>query len=178
MDKEMWCCSVTKSCLTLCNPMDCSKPGFPVLHDLLEFAQVHVRWVGDAIQPPHPLSLPSPPVLNLSQQQDQTLKCVLYIHRAKQWWTLFSSWQSHGAPVKTVLLKVNPLLVCATVFFRYAIWGGIHGSVDTCIWRKYNYKQQFIKTATFQLDITCYRKFWHEVSKAPSRSHSIYLSDI
>ena len=45
------CCSVTKSCPTLCNPMDCSAPGFPILHHLLEFAQTHVCRVGDAIQP-------------------------------------------------------------------------------------------------------------------------------
>ena len=49
--------------------MDCSPPGFPVLHCLLEFAQIHVHWVGDAIQPSHPLLLPSPPVFNLSQHQ-------------------------------------------------------------------------------------------------------------
>ena len=63
------CCSVAKSYLTLCNPMDCSMPGFPVLHHLLEFAQTHVHWVGDAIQPSHPLWPPSPPALNLSQHQ-------------------------------------------------------------------------------------------------------------
>ena len=50
-------------------PMDCSTPGFPVLHYLLEFAQTHVHWVGDAIQPSHPLSPSSPPALNLSQHQ-------------------------------------------------------------------------------------------------------------
>ena len=51
------CCSVAQSCLTLCDPMDCSTPGFPVLHYyLLEFAQTHVHWVSDAIQPFHPLS--------------------------------------------------------------------------------------------------------------------------
>ena len=50
-------------------PMDCSTPGFPVLHHLLEFAQTHVHWVSDAIQPSHPLLPPSPPALNLSQHQ-------------------------------------------------------------------------------------------------------------
>ena len=55
------CCSVTKSCLTLCSLMDCSTPGLPVPHHLLEFAQVHIHWVGDAIQPSHPLWPPSPP---------------------------------------------------------------------------------------------------------------------
>ena len=55
------CCSVTKSCLTLCTPwtMNYSIPGFPILHCLPEFVQTHVHWVDDAIQPPHPLSSPS-----------------------------------------------------------------------------------------------------------------------
>ena len=48
------CCSVAKLCPTLCNPKDCSTPGFPVLYHLLEFAQTHVHWVTDAIWPPHP----------------------------------------------------------------------------------------------------------------------------
>ena len=63
------CCSVTQSWQTLCNPMDCSMLGFPVLHHLPEFAQTHVYWVNDTIQPYHPLSLPSPPAFNLSQYQ-------------------------------------------------------------------------------------------------------------
>ena len=63
------CCSVTKLYPTLCNPMDCSMPGFPVLQYLPEFVQTHVHWVSDAIQPSHPLLLPSPPALNLSQHQ-------------------------------------------------------------------------------------------------------------
>ena len=63
------CCSVTKSYSTLCDPMDCGTPGFPVHHHLLEFAQTYVHWVGDAIQPSHPLSSPSPPAFNLSQHR-------------------------------------------------------------------------------------------------------------
>ena len=62
--------SVAQSCLTLCKPMDCSMPGFTVLHQLPELAQTHVHQVGDAIQPPHPLSSPSPPAFSLSQHQD------------------------------------------------------------------------------------------------------------
>ena len=62
------CCSVTKSYSTLCDPMDCSTPGFPVLHSVLEFAQTHVHWLYDAIQPSHPLS-PCSPALHLSQHQ-------------------------------------------------------------------------------------------------------------
>ena len=54
---------------TLCDPMDCSIPGFRVHHQLLELAQTHVHWVQDAIQPSHPLSSPSPPAFNLAQHQ-------------------------------------------------------------------------------------------------------------
>ena len=63
-----YCCSFTQSWLTLCNPMDCSMPGFPVLHYLPELAQTHVLWIGDAIQASHPLLFPSTPAFNLSQQ--------------------------------------------------------------------------------------------------------------
>ena len=63
------CCSVTTSCPTLCNPMNSSTPGFPVLHYLPELAQTHVHWVDDAIQPSHPLSSHSPPAFSLSQHQ-------------------------------------------------------------------------------------------------------------
>ena len=52
---------VTQSCLTLCDTMDCSIPGLPVHQQLLEFPQTHIYWVGDAIQPSHPLLSPSPP---------------------------------------------------------------------------------------------------------------------
>ena len=61
--------SVAQSCLTLCNPMDCSTPGFPVRYQLPELAQTHVHWVSDAIQPSHSLSSPSLPAFNLSQHQ-------------------------------------------------------------------------------------------------------------
>ena len=63
------CCSVAQPYLTLCNSMDCSTPGFPVFHHIPELAQTHVHGVGDAIQPSHPLSSPSPPAVNLSQHQ-------------------------------------------------------------------------------------------------------------
>ena len=62
-------CSVSQLCLTLCDPMDCSMPGFPALHHLLELHQTHVHWVGEAIQPSYPLSSTYPPAFNLSQHQ-------------------------------------------------------------------------------------------------------------
>ena len=60
---------VTQFGLTLCDPMDCSTPGFPIHHQLLELAQTHVHWVGDAIQPSCSLSSPSPPAFSLFQHQ-------------------------------------------------------------------------------------------------------------
>ena len=70
--KDSFCCcyySVAKSCLTLCNPMECSMPSSSVPYYLLEFTQTHVHCVGDATQLSHPLSSPSPPALSLSQHQ-------------------------------------------------------------------------------------------------------------
>ena len=73
--------SVTQSCPTLCDPMNHSTPGLPVHHQLPESTQTHVHCIGDAIQPSHPLSSPSPLVLNLSQHQD-LLKWVSSSHQA------------------------------------------------------------------------------------------------
>ena len=70
MARETQFSSVAQSCLTLYNAMDCSTPGFPVHHQLPELVHTHVHWVGDAIQPSHPLPSPSPPAFNLSQHQD------------------------------------------------------------------------------------------------------------
>ena len=87
--------SITQLCLTLCNPMDCSTPGFPVHRQLPELAQTHIRRVGDAIWSSHPLSSPSPPVFNLSQHQGlfqwvnsshQVAKVELQLqHQSFQW---------------------------------------------------------------------------------------------
>ena len=73
------CYSVTQSCLILYDPMDCSTPGFPVHHQLPEFTQTHVHWVGDAIQSSRPLSSPSP-AFNLSQHQG-LFKWVSSLHQ-------------------------------------------------------------------------------------------------
>ena len=82
--------SVAQSCLTLCDPMDCSMPGLPVYHQLLELAQTHVHRVGDATQPSHPLSSPSPPAFNLSQHQVFSNESVLRIRWPKYWSFSFS----------------------------------------------------------------------------------------
>ena len=80
-------CLVVKFCPTLCDPIDCSMPGFPVLHYLLEFAQTRVHWVSDAIQPSHPLSSPSPPALCISQHQVFSNESALQI----RWWKYWNS---------------------------------------------------------------------------------------
>ena len=61
--------SVSQSCLTLCNPMDCNTPGLPIHYQLPEFTQTHVDWTSDAMQPSHPLSSPFPLAFNFSQDQ-------------------------------------------------------------------------------------------------------------
>ena len=88
--------SVSQLCLTLCDPMNRGTPGLPVRHQLLESTQTHVHWVGDAIQPSHPLSSPSPPALNLSQ------------HESFQMSQLFASGgQSSGVLASKSVLPMN-----------------------------------------------------------------------
>ena len=77
--------SVAQSCLTLCNPMDCSTPGLPVHHQLPELAQTHIHRVSDAIQPSHPLLSPSPPAFNLSQHRVFSNESFLRIRWPKYW---------------------------------------------------------------------------------------------
>ena len=85
--------SVAQSCLTFCDPMDCSTPGLPIHHQFPEFTQTHVHWVGDAIQPSHPLSFPSPPAFTLSQHQGLSNESVLHIR-----WPKFRSFSFSISP--------------------------------------------------------------------------------
>ena len=75
---------------TLCNSMDCRIPDLPVCQQLLEFTQTHVHWLGDAIQPSHPLSSPSSPTFNLSQHQGFSSESVVCIRWPKYWNFSFS----------------------------------------------------------------------------------------
>ena len=77
--------SVTQSCPTLCNSMECNTAGLSIHHQLLEFTQTHVPLGGDAIQPSHPLTSPSPPASNLSQHQGLSNESVLCIRWPKYW---------------------------------------------------------------------------------------------
>ena len=91
---------VAQSCLTPCNPMDCSMPGLPVHYQLPEFTQTHVHWVSDAIQLSHPLSSPSPPALNLSQHRGLLIwnESPLCMRWPKYWSFSFSISPSNGHP--------------------------------------------------------------------------------
>ena len=79
------CCSVAQSSSTLCDSMDCSMPGFPVLHSLLKSAQTHVHWVNDVIQLSHPLSPPSHSALILFQHQG-LFQWVSSSHQVAKYW--------------------------------------------------------------------------------------------
>ena len=96
-----WCVSVAQSCPTLCDPNYCSIPGFPVLYHLPEFAQTHVHWVSDAIQPSHPLSFPSPPAFNLSQRHGKQM--------GKKWkqWQISLSWALKSLQTVTAAMKLK-----------------------------------------------------------------------
>ena len=90
------CCSVAQSCPILCDPMDCSMPGFPVLQYFPELAQTHVHRVSNAIQPSHSLRYPSPPAFNLSQHQHLLSEFALCIKWPKYWSFSFSINPSNG----------------------------------------------------------------------------------
>ena len=81
---------MAQSCPTLCDPMDCNTPGFPVHHQLPDLTQTHVHQDSDAIQPSLPLSSPSPPAFSLSQHQGLSNESVLGIRWPKYWSSSFS----------------------------------------------------------------------------------------
>ena len=83
--------SVAQSCLTLCNPMNCSTPGLPVHHQLREFTQTHVHRVGDAVQPSHPLSSPFPPAPNPPSIRVFSSESTLSMRWPKYWSFSFTS---------------------------------------------------------------------------------------
>ena len=123
-----FCCrSVAQSCPTLCDPMNCSTPGFPVLHHLPELAQAHVHWVGDAIQPSHPLSSPCPPALNLSQHQGlfqwvsslrQVAKILELLHQSSNEYSGLISLRMHWFDLRAVQGTLKSLLQHHSSCFR------------------------------------------------------------
>ena len=109
--------SVAQSCPTLCDPMNRSTPGLPVRHQLPEFTQTHVCRVGDAIQPSHPLSSPSPPALNLSQHRGLSNESALHIRWPKYWSFSFniSPSNEHPGPTSFMMDWLNLLAVQGTL---------------------------------------------------------------
>ena len=131
----------------LCDPVDCSTPVFPGLHRLPELAQTHVHWVGDAIQPSHPLSSPSPPALNVSQHQDllqwvnslcRVTRVLELQHQSFQWifkadflqnwpaWSPFSARDSQESSLTSQFKSVNSsalsFLYGPTLTFIHDYW--------------------------------------------------------
>ena len=104
--------SVAQSYLILCDLVDCSTPGLPVHHELLEFTQTHVQWISDAIQPSHPLSSPSPPSFNLSQHQS----LFKWVSSSP------SGGQSIGVSASASVLPVNTQDWSPLGWVRVALW--------------------------------------------------------
>ena len=109
--------SVAQSCPTLCDPMDCSMPGFPVHHQLLELTQTHVHWVGDAVQPSHPLLSPSPLAFNHSQHQGLSNESVPCIRWPEYWSFSFTISLSNEHPglISFRMDWLDPLAVQGTL---------------------------------------------------------------
>ena len=95
-----------KSCPTLCDSINCSTPGLPVYHQLLEFTQTHLHWVSDAIQPSHPLSSPSVPTFNLSQHQG-LFKWVNSSHQVASVLEFQLQHQSFQWTVRTIFFRID-----------------------------------------------------------------------
>ena len=122
--QNTFCWSVAQSRPTLFDPRDCSMPGFPVLHYLLEFAQTCVHWIRDAIQLSHPLSPPSPPALNLSQHQDllHWIELILCIVSWPKYWSFsFSISPSNEYSGWTGLISL-PSKGLSRVVSRTTVW--------------------------------------------------------
>ena len=97
---------------TLCDPMDCSTPGFPVHHQLPELAQTHVHRVNDAIQQSHPLLSPSPPTFNLSQHQGLFNESVIH-SRWPQYWSLGFSISPSNEYSGLISFRIDWLVILA-----------------------------------------------------------------
>ena len=130
-----------QSCPTLCEPMDSSTPGFPLLHSLLEFAQTRVHWVDDAIQPSHPLSPSSPPALNLFQLQS-LFQWVGSSHQVAEGLELQLQHQSFQWIFRVGFLKIDwfDLLLSKRLskgFSSTTVWKHQFFNDQTSLWQEY-----------------------------------------
>ena len=121
--------SVTQSCPTLCDPMDCSMPGFPVHHQIPELTQTHVHRVSDAIQQSHALSSHSPPAFNLSQHQSLSNESVLCIK-----WPKYLNHREPQVPHPNTGIRLNLPYKVAWRSERNCTWK-LHGTKKH-LWRR------------------------------------------
>ena len=137
---------VAQSCPALCNPMDYSMSGLPVHYQLPEFTQTHVHWIGDAIQPYHPLLSPSPPAMNLSQHQSlsqwvssshQVTKLLEFQlqHQSFQWifktdflynWLVWSPYSPRGSQESSPTAQFESINSSVFIFLYSPILISIH----------------------------------------------------
>ena len=138
------CCSVAQACPTLWDPMDCSMPCFPVFHYLLEFAQTHVHWVGDAIQPSLPLLPTSPPALNLSSISVFLFQWVSSLHQVAKVAELLASasvfpmniqgWFPLGLTgLMSLLSKGLSRVFCSTTGWKHQFFSLLYGPSLTSV---------------------------------------------
>ena len=109
--------------------MDCSTLDFPVLQYLLEHAQIHVHWVGDAIQPPHPLLPPSPPAFNLPQHQSLFNESAVHIRWPKYWSFSISPSNEYSGLISFMIDWFNLLAVQGTLILLQH-----HNSTASILW--------------------------------------------
>ena len=135
------------SCVRLCDPMNCSMPGLLVHHQLLEFTQTHVHWVGDAIQPSHPLSAPSPPAFHLSQHQG----LFKWVRWPKYWNFKFSISPSNEHP-ELISFRMDWLDLLA-----------VQGTLKSLFQHTQEYAEYIMRNAELaesQAGITNWEKYW------------------
>ena len=135
---DLYCCLPAQLYLTLCDPLACSMPGFPVLHCLRSFVQTHVHWVDDAIQPFYPLSPPSPPALNLAQCLESAV-CIMW---PKYWRFSFSISPSNGYS-ELISFRIEWFEYCVKrLLFSWVCW---------------------IKHRLLLCDLACLHSSWHSL---------------
>ena len=141
-------CSVAQSCPTLFNPMDCSMPGFPVHHQLLELAQTHVHQASDVIRLSHPLSSPSTPAFNLAQHQMFSNGSTLPIRWPKYW--SFSISLSN---------EYSGLISFRTDWFDLLVVKGLSRVCSSTTAQKH----QFFSTQLYSPTLTSIHEYWKKL---------------
>ena len=148
---------VTQSCPILCDPMDCSMPGFPVYHQLLELAQTHVHQVSDAFQPSYPLSSPSSPAFSLSQHQPFSKVGIILVPASYGWLEGLKSLQILGAWdfFEHITCLTNATTFRAQVWTRWCL---VQESYVSQLLGKKNYQEKKMFMSRQLSSIDCFHK--------------------